>query len=61
MIVGLQEVEMGTASVAMGAVKERMARLLAEQGNQNAKWWNEEILYALECVGTQGARPDSLF
>lgn len=41
--VGLQEVEMGTASVFSGAVKERINRRGAELGNHNARWWADEL------------------
>lgn len=46
-VVGLQEVEMGTASVVSGAVKERINRRGAAQGNHNARWWADELLACL--------------
>lgn len=46
-VVGLQEVEMGTASVVSGAVKERINRRGAALGNHNARWWADELLACL--------------
>jgi hypothetical protein len=46
--VGLQEVEMGTASVVTGAVKERMNKRFAELGNHNARWWQDELQRCLD-------------
>lgn len=43
LVVALQEIEMGTASVAVGAVKEVMGKKVAEQGNHNARWWGDEM------------------
>lgn len=34
---------MGTASVAVGAVKEVMGKRVAEQVNHNARWWADEM------------------
>lgn len=48
LVVGLQEIEMGTASVAVGAVKEAMNKRAAEQGNHNARWWADEMHACLE-------------
>eukprot|EP01024_Parvocaulis_polyphysoides_P034507 TRINITY_DN30553_c0_g1_i2.p2 TRINITY_DN30553_c0_g1~~TRINITY_DN30553_c0_g1_i2.p2 ORF type:complete len:315 (+),score=19.47 TRINITY_DN30553_c0_g1_i2:26-946(+) len=46
-VVGLQEVEMGTGSVAVAAAKERVYKQWLEQGNRNAQWWASEIENAL--------------
>lgn len=48
LVVGLQEIEMGTASVAVGAVKEVMGKRVAEQANHNARWWLDEIAACLD-------------
>eukprot|EP00892_Ulva_mutabilis_P009120 jgi/Ulvmu1/6580/UM003_0217.1 len=48
LVVGLQEVEMGTASVAVGAVKEAMGKRVAEQVNHNARWWADEMHACLD-------------
>lgn len=48
LVVGLQEIEMGTASVAVGAVKEAMGRRVAQQVNHNARWWADEMHACLE-------------
>jgi hypothetical protein len=38
---------MGTASVAMGTVYERLNLKQAEQGNRNASWWAQALVEAL--------------
>ncbi|KAF5835728.1 Endonuclease/exonuclease/phosphatase [Dunaliella salina] len=45
--VGLQEVEIGTSSVATDAVRNIINRAALEKGNANAQWWSEQLLSAL--------------
>lgn len=40
-IVGLQEIEMGTGSVAQAAMMDKLS--LAEKGNVNAAWWRKSL------------------
>eukprot|EP00798_Chlamydomonas_sp_ICE-L_P027604 gene27604-7241_t len=42
-MVGLQEVEMGTSSVAIDRAKSALNKRLLERGNQNAQWWVQEL------------------
>lgn len=46
-VVGLQEVEMGSTSVALAAAKETLASRAQEKGNANAQFWLSAILSAL--------------
>ncbi|KAK9861838.1 hypothetical protein WJX84_010900, partial [Apatococcus fuscideae] len=41
--IGLQEVEMGGGSVAMGTVKDNLFRGMQERGNDNARFWYNRI------------------
>lgn len=43
----LQEVEMGSTSVALAAYKDALSTKLQEQGNVNARFWSERCLDAL--------------
>eukprot|EP01025_Chloroclados_australasicus_P061797 TRINITY_DN811_c0_g1_i1.p1 TRINITY_DN811_c0_g1~~TRINITY_DN811_c0_g1_i1.p1 ORF type:complete len:1282 (-),score=153.48 TRINITY_DN811_c0_g1_i1:358-3852(-) len=55
-VVGLQEVEMGTGSVAAAAAKERVYKQWLEQGNRNAQWWATEIQNAVSADGQEWFR-----
>ncbi|KAI8465810.1 MAG: Endonuclease/exonuclease/phosphatase [Monoraphidium minutum] len=46
-VVGLQEVEMGTGSVAMDRIYEQLARSRLEAGNEKAQTWAAEVGEAL--------------
>lgn len=46
--VGLQEMEMGTGSVAMDAAKIVLRPDMLEKGNANAQWWMSEIEAAIQ-------------
>jgi len=46
-IVCLQEVEMGSTSVALAAYKDALSSKLQEQGNVNARFWSQKCLHAL--------------
>ena len=46
-VLGLQEIEMGGASVISSAAKERIRPELQEQGNANAQFWGEAVLRVL--------------
>ncbi|KAG2438703.1 hypothetical protein HXX76_005249 [Chlamydomonas incerta] len=45
--IALQEVEMGTSSVAMDAARNLLYKTMLERGNQNAQWWATELAAAL--------------
>ncbi|KAG2453429.1 hypothetical protein HYH02_001652 [Chlamydomonas schloesseri] len=49
--IALQEVEMGTSSVAMDAARNLLYKTMLERGNQNAQWWAAELLAALTTAG----------
>lgn len=55
--VGLQEVEMGSGSVARAAAMDAMARGMLEKGNANAQWWDKQVLASL---GPHSWRPIGL-
>jgi hypothetical protein len=59
-VVGLQEVEMGTHSVARAAVVGAMARgnCAAETSTHNGKWWAGEILDCLNHLEARGTSHD---
>jgi len=46
-VLGLQEIEMGGASVISSAAKEKIRPELQEQGNANAQFWGEAVLRVL--------------
>ncbi|GMH44412.1 hypothetical protein BSKO_12364 [Bryopsis sp. KO-2023] len=49
-LVGLQEVEMGTSSVAKSIAIETWSKsAMQEKGNSNAQWWYTELENALNC------------
>ncbi|KAG2498827.1 hypothetical protein HYH03_003020 [Edaphochlamys debaryana] len=54
--VALQEVEMGTSSVAKDAVTQFLAKSALERGNQNAQWWSTELENALNATNTPWTR-----
>ncbi|KAL6758609.1 Endonuclease/exonuclease/phosphatase [Haematococcus lacustris] len=45
--VGLQEVEVGTSSVALEAALSMLNKGALEKGNANAQWWADQVLRAL--------------
>eukprot|EP00198_Chlamydomonas_reinhardtii_P003714 XP_001693050.1 inositol polyphosphate phosphatase [Chlamydomonas reinhardtii] len=45
--IALQEVEVGTSSVAMDAARNLLYKTMLERGNQNAQWWASELAVAL--------------
>ncbi|GFR43882.1 hypothetical protein Agub_g5011, partial [Astrephomene gubernaculifera] len=49
--VALQEVEMGTSSVARDAAITLISKSMLERGNQNAQWWSAELAAALGDTG----------
>jgi phosphatidylinositol-bisphosphatase len=46
-VVGLQEIEMGSSSVALAAAKDAFSQRMQERGNTNAKFWSAGLLEAL--------------
>ncbi|KAL4426187.1 hypothetical protein ABPG77_007469 [Micractinium sp. CCAP 211/92] len=46
-VVGLQEIEMGSSSVALAAAKDAFSQKMQERGNTNAKFWSQGVLSAL--------------
>jgi hypothetical protein len=48
----LQEIEMGSGSVALAAAKDAILKSLQERGNANAQWWSQSVLGALGGCGT---------
>ena len=59
MVVGLQEVEMGTSSVARAAVVEALQRgnRAADGKSQHGRWWSEGALKALQACLCGYVRP----
>ncbi len=51
-IVGLQEIEMGSSSVAQAVVMDQLS--LSEKGNKTASWWRKALAKALGSMGGQG-------
>ncbi|GLC43102.1 hypothetical protein PLESTM_001431000 [Pleodorina starrii] len=49
--IALQEVEMGTSSVAWDAAVTLLSKSMLERGNQNAQWWSTELSSALAATG----------
>ncbi|GLI58620.1 hypothetical protein VaNZ11_000355 [Volvox africanus] len=49
--ISLQEVEMGTSSVAWDAAVTLLSKSMLERGNQNAQWWATELAAALTATG----------
>ncbi|GIL46869.1 hypothetical protein Vafri_3741 [Volvox africanus] len=49
--ISLQEVEMGTSSVAWDAAVTLLSKSMLERGNQNAQWWAMELAAALAAMG----------
>ncbi len=45
--VALQEIEMGSSSVALAAAKDAISYRMQERGNTNAKFWSGAVLRAL--------------
>ncbi|KAK9799381.1 hypothetical protein WJX73_007250 [Symbiochloris irregularis] len=48
-VVGLQEIEMGSGSVALAAARDRFAKKEQEKGNANGQWWEKQVHAALGC------------
>ncbi|KAL4853623.1 Type II inositol polyphosphate 5-phosphatase 15 [Chlorella vulgaris] len=46
-VLGLQEIEMGSSSVALAAAKDAFSHKMQERGNTNAKFWGAGVLQAL--------------
>uniref|UniRef100_A0A061RQF4 Type i inositol-trisphosphate 5-phosphatase 12-like n=1 Tax=Tetraselmis sp. GSL018 TaxID=582737 RepID=A0A061RQF4_9CHLO len=51
-VVGLQEIEMGTGSVAQAAVMDKLS--LGEKGNVNAAWWRKSLAQTLGSLEPAG-------
>jgi len=51
-MVGLQEIEMGSGSVAQAAFMDKLS--LNEKGNTNAAWWKKSLLQALASLESEG-------
>ncbi|KXZ53097.1 hypothetical protein GPECTOR_8g88 [Gonium pectorale] len=54
--ISLQEVEMGTSSVARDAAFSFLSKAMLERGNQNAQWWATELAAALAATGQSWVR-----
>ncbi|GIL70795.1 hypothetical protein Vretimale_3892 [Volvox reticuliferus] len=54
--ISLQEVEMGTSSVAWDAAVTLLSKSMLERGNQNAQWWATELAAALTATGRSWER-----
>ncbi|KAL3132931.1 hypothetical protein ABBQ38_006845 [Trebouxia sp. C0009 RCD-2024] len=46
-VVALQEIEMGSSSVAIAAAKDVLNKSAQEKGNNNAQWWQSQVLHSL--------------
>ena len=58
-VVGLQEIEMGTSSVTRAAIKEAIGKGRGSEGTTaNGKWWADELL---QCLQTHAAAAGVFF